>query len=53
MNYSKYRISLDIHDTNSQAMLNVKKNDSARKVYFSLTDGGIPYQIAEGCNAVF
>lgn len=54
MNYSKYRISLDIHDTNSQAMLNVKKDDTARKFYFSLTDGGRPYQIAEeGCTAVF
>lgn len=53
MNYSKYRISLDIHDTNSQAMLNVKKDDTARKIYFSLTDGGRPYQIAEGCTAVF
>ena len=53
MNYSKYRISLNIHDTNSQAMLNIKKADTARKVYFSLTDGGRPYQIAEGCTAVF
>ena len=53
MNYSKYRISLDIHDTNSQAMLNIKKDDTARKIYFSLTDGVRPYQIATGCTAVF
>lgn len=53
MNYSKYRISLDIHDTNSQAMLNVKKDDNARKIFFSLTDGGRPYKIAEGCTAIF
>ena len=53
MNYSTYRISLDIHATNSQAMLNIKKDDTARKIYFSLTDGVKPYQIAEGCNAVF
>ena len=53
MNDSKYRVSLDIHDTGSQAMLNVKKNDTARKIYFSFTDGGRPYKIAEGCTAKF
>lgn len=53
MNDSKYRVSLDIHDTGSQAMLNVKKNDTARKICFSFTDGGRPYKIAEGCTAKF
>ena len=42
-----------MHDTSSQAMLNVKQGDSARKIYFSLTDGGRPYKISAGCTAVF
>ena len=40
-----------MHDTNSQAMLNVKQGDSARKIYISLTDGGRPYKITEDCTA--
>ena len=51
MNYSKYRVSLDMHDTSSQVMLNVKQGDSARKIYISLTDGGRPYKITEDCTA--
>lgn len=51
MNYSIYRVSLDMHDTSSQVMLNVKQGDSARKIYISLTDGGRPYKITEDCSA--
>lgn len=51
MNYSIYRISLDMQKTNSQAMLGVKQGDSARKILITLTDGGRPYQILEGCTA--
>lgn len=51
MNFSNYRVSLDMHDTSSQAMLNVKQGDSARKIYFSLTDGGRPYKISADCTA--
>ena len=53
MNYSIYRVSLDIHDTSSQVMLNVKKGDSKRKILITLTDGGKPYAIASDCSAVF
>ena len=42
---------MDIHDTNSQAILNAKKGDNARKIYISLTDGGKPYSISVGCTA--
>ena len=52
MNFSNYRVSLDMHDTSSQAMLNVKQGDSARRIYFSLTDGGRPYKISAECTAV-
>ena len=32
-------------------MLGVKQGDSARKILITLTDGGRPYQILEGCTA--
>ena len=51
MIYSNYRVSLDIHDTTSQVRFNIKQGDSARKIYFSLTDGGKPYQISADCSA--
>ena len=53
MNNSVYYISLDIHDTASQTMLNVKKSDNGRQINFVLTDGGKPYVITEGCKAYF
>ena len=53
MNFFTYRISLDIRETTSQAFINVKKNDTARKFIFTLTDNGRAYQITEGCTAVF
>ena len=42
MRNSVYRISLEMHDTASQALLNVKKNDSSRQVRISITDSGKP-----------
>lgn len=52
MKDSNYRISLDIRQTQSQATIPVKTNDTSRKLYISLTDGGAPYIIEEGCFAV-
>lgn len=51
MNYSTYRFSLDIQSTQSQVSLPVMLGDTARRLYISLTDGGKPYVIAEGCRA--
>ena len=53
MNYSNYRISLDIHDTASQVSVSVKKGDTKRRICAVLTENGKPYTITEGCYAVF
>lgn len=50
---STYRISLDIHDAHSSVCLDMKKNDTGRRISITLTDGGFPYQISEECYAVF
>ena len=53
MNYSNYRISLDVQENGSGEMLNAKKGDTGRKLFISLTDGGLPYRLTEDCFAVF
>lgn len=53
MNRSIHRISLDIHKVGSQAVLNVKKGDTARSICVTLTENGRPYEIVENCSAVF
>ena len=53
MNASIYRISLDIHEAHSGVSLSVKRGDTNRKIFITLTDGGFPYQISEDCYAVF
>ena len=53
MKDSHYRISLDIHSTQSQVSLPVKQGDMSRKVFISLCEGGKPYHIEDDCFAVF
>lgn len=53
MNSSNYRFTLDIQSRQSQVSLPVLLNDTARKLYISLSDGGNAYHIADGCRAVF
>lgn len=53
MKDSHYRISLDIHSTQSQVSLPVKQGDTNRKVFISLCEGGKPYHIEDDCFAVF
>lgn len=53
MNYSIYRFTLDIHRTKSQVSIPVLFHDTGIQFYISLTDGGKPYFIEDGCRAVF
>lgn len=53
MNDSSYKISLDIHEHGSQAVLKAKRTDTGRRICISLRSGGTPYTIAEDCYAVF
>lgn len=53
MNYTDYRISLDIFKTASQAVLPVKQGDTAYRLCISITANGSPYRITEGCYALF
>ena len=52
MNDSVYRISLETQSLQVGKILYSKRNDTARRLEISLTDGGLPYRIQEGCLAV-
>ena len=51
MNYIKYRFTLDMHAVQSQISIPVTLGDTARTLYVSLSDGGLPYIIDDGCLA--
>lgn len=53
MNYTNYRLSLDIFKTSSQATLPVKQGDTAYRLCITITANGAPYHITEGCYAHF
>ena len=53
MNSSIYRINLDIHDARPQASIRLTQNDTARRIVIFLSDGGLPYIIADDCYAAF
>lgn len=48
---SNFRFVLDLHSTQSQISIPVTKGDTARVWYISLSDGGLPYIIENGCLA--
>ena len=50
MNFSNYRVSLDIRDTGSQALLKFNQNDTARNIVFVLAEGGKPYKLTSDCS---
>ena len=54
MNSSVYKISLDIHKAESQAVLDMKKRDAdSRQIQISLTENGKPYYLTPDCSAIF
>lgn len=53
MNFSIYRISLDIHKTASQLSFSARQGDTSRRLYISLVENGAPYEISQECFAVF
>ena len=53
MNDSIFRVSLDIHEHGSQAVLNAKYADTGRTLRISLRSGSTPYTISTGCYAAF
>lgn len=53
MNYSNYRITLEVQDSGSNTVLTAKRGDTGRKLYVTLTDGGLPYRLTEDCMVVF
>lgn len=53
MDKIKYRISLDMHSSVSQASLAAKQGDDNRQFSITLRSGGQPYEIERGAFAVF
>lgn len=51
MNYSEYRLSVDMHGDVAPHSIRVKKGDSHRKILFNLNDDGKTYYITDGCVA--
>lgn len=53
MNYIVNRIDLDVHDAGAQAWINVRQNETNRKICIALTESGEPFALTEDCDAVF
>lgn len=51
MNRSTYRISLDIHDISAPIALNLKSEDTSRRLIATLMEKGQPYEITDDCSA--
>ena len=53
MEYSKFRISLDLYSRISQVTLPCKRGDTAYQIVATLTENGKTYPMTEGCSALF
>lgn len=51
MNSSKFRLTLDLHSVQSQYSIPVMVGDTYITLLISISDGGVPYTIADGCLA--
>lgn len=52
MNCSNFRFTLDMQSSQSQVSVPVALGDTSRTLYISLSDGGKPYLISDGCLAM-
>lgn len=52
MDYSVFRFTLNMHYHRSQASVSAFCGDTAIRLCITLSDGGIPYLIADGCVAI-
>ena len=52
MNYSIFRFTLNMHTHRSQASVSAFQGDTAVRLLINITDGGVPYTIADGCVAM-
>ena len=53
MTYATYPFTLELQKTLSQISIPVTLNDTHRAFLISLTNGGKPYRIADGCRATY
>lgn len=53
MDNSRIRITLDVQETSMPVTVKTKRGDTARTLMIHLTDGGVPYHVAEQCFATF
>ena len=53
MNYSTSTFTLDLQKQNSQYTVSVFQNDTARRLRIAIRDESVPYEISDGCFAVF
>jgi hypothetical protein len=51
MNPIKHRFTLDMHSAQSQISIPALLGDTGRELHITLTDGGNPYTITDGCLA--
>ena len=53
MNHLVHKLTLDMHKSISQTSITVKKGDTKRKLYITLTENGKVYTVSNSCTAVF
>lgn len=49
MNSAIYRLTLDVLESVSREQIEVRRGDTLRELYLTLTEGRTPYRIAQGC----
>lgn len=53
MNYTEYKITLDLQAMSSPVILHAKQGETAVRIIATLMNAGVPYEITGGCYAVF